>query len=52
MRYFVTIVYNSASENAINLFGTAIASDLLSISNQVLKCQRATECVTFSLKDK
>ena len=52
MHYFVTIVYNSASGNAINLFGTVIASDLLSVSKQVLKCQRATERVTFSLEDK
>ena len=40
MRYFVTIVYNVTSGNAIKLLGTAIASDSFLVSEQVLRCQR------------
>ena len=40
MHYFVTIVYNVTSGNAINLLGTAIASDSFLVSKQVLRCQR------------
>ena len=40
MRYFVTIVYNVKSENANNLLSTAIASDSVLVSKQVLRCQR------------
>ena len=44
MHYFVTIVYNVTSGNAINLLGTAIVSDSFLVSKQVLRCQ--TERVT------
>ena len=40
MHYFVTIVYNVASENANNLLSTAIVSDSVLVSKQVLRCQR------------
>ena len=40
MHYFVGIVYNVTSGNAINVLGTAIASDSF------------LERVTFSLEDK
>ena len=40
MHYFGTIVYNVTSRNAINLLGTAIASDSFLVSKQVLTCQR------------
>ena len=40
MHYFVTIVYNVTSGNAINLLGTATASDSFLVSKQVLRCQR------------
>ena len=40
MHYFVTIVYNVTSENANNLLSTAIASDSVLVSKQVLRCQR------------
>ena len=46
MRYFVTIVYNITSGNAINLLGTAIASDSLLVSKQVLRCQRDDRLAT------
>ena len=39
MHNFVTIIYNVTSENAINLLGTAIASDSFLVSKQVLICQ-------------
>ena len=40
MHYFVAIVYNVTSGNAINLLGTAITSDSALVSKQVLRCQR------------
>ena len=40
MHYFVTIVYNITSGNAIYLLGMAIASDSFLVSKQVLRCQR------------
>ena len=40
MYYFVTIVYEVTSRNAINLLGSAIASASFLVSKQVLRCQR------------
>ena len=40
MQYFVTIVYNVTSGNAINLLGMAITSDSFLVSKQVLRYQR------------
>ena len=40
MHYFVAIVYNVTSGNAINVLGTANASDSVLVSKQVLRCQR------------
>ena len=39
MHYFVTIVYNVRSENAINLLGLTIVSNSFLVSKQVLICQ-------------
>ena len=40
MHYFVTIVYSLTSGNAMNVLGTAIASDSFLVSKQDLGCQR------------
>ena len=40
MHYFVTIVYNVTSGNAINLLGMAIVPDSFLVSKEVLRCQR------------
>ena len=41
MHYFVTFVYKVTSQNANNILSTAIASDSVLVSKQVLRCQRA-----------
>ena len=40
MHYFIAIIYNTTSGNAINVLGMAIASDSFLVSKQVLRCQR------------
>ena len=50
MHYFVTIVYNVTSGNAINLLATGIVSVSILVSKQVLRCQGTTEGVIFLWK--
>ena len=49
MNFFLTIVYNVTSGNAINLLATANASVSFLVSKQVLRCPRDNRTCHVSL---